>query len=94
MTGVTPVEFWMGLRFKRGDARVLRNLVGRLRSLGPKAADHISLFDKAIESIEDGEPLVVRCSDPSEAYAMAAQFTAYGIAEPEVQDFSEAHRRA
>lgn len=92
-TAVEPVEFWMGLRFKRGDRRVLAALIDRAREQGPAAKDHLELFSKALDSLNDGEPLVVRCSAPSEAYEMAAAFSTYGLTQPEVQDFSAAHRR-
>lgn len=80
-------EITMGLRFRRGQARVIRNLADRLKPQGPKATAHVELFEKAAESAEEGVPLIVRCSHPAEATEMADLFTLYGLGRPAVEHF-------
>lgn len=78
----------VGLRFPRSQARTLRYLAQRAhaRELGPEVT---SLFDQAAGAAATGEPLIVVCSDPAEAIAMADGFTMYGVTRPAVEQLSD-----
>jgi len=75
----------VGLRFSRSQARILRNLVAQLRADPPRGDFDISLFDKAAEAAENGEPLHVLCSDRDEAERMAAGFVLWGVKRPSME---------
>jgi hypothetical protein len=73
----------IGLRFPRSQIRMLRNLIISVRTLRPKGVD-VGLYEKALESAEAGEPLVVLCSNRGEAEMMADGFVRLGLRRPEV----------
>lgn len=74
----------MGLRFRKSQARLLRDLADRARAREiPFGA--VSLFEKAAEAASAGEPLIVICERPEEAIAMAAGFGQFGILPPSVE---------
>jgi hypothetical protein len=74
----------IGLRFARSQRRTLASLIERLRSTAPEDFD-VGLFEKALESAEQGEPLIVLCSDPREVEAMADGFVRWGIKRPALE---------
>jgi len=73
----------MGLRFRKSQARVLRELANRAKARELPGA--VSLFEKAAEAAASGEPLIVACSTPEEAVAMAAGFSQYGVVTPTIE---------
>lgn len=77
----------MGLRFRRSQKRVLRDLIQQMESLQPENFD-IGLFRKALESVEVDEPLVVICDTPEEVKAMADGFALWGIVRPAVEELN------
>lgn len=80
-------QMQIGLRFRRGQARVLRAVAQRLASNGIKG-EHIELFDKAADAAESGEPLVVYCTSRDEVVMMADGFTQFGLARPVIEELS------
>lgn len=76
-----------GLRFKRGDVRVLRNIVQDLEARRPEGVD-IGLFTKALESAEADEPLVVAYDQRSELEMMADGFPRWGVSRPAIDDLN------
>lgn len=73
----------LGLRFSRSQARVLRNLAEWCKANG--VPGDVTLYERAAESAEDGEPLVVHCNDPSEVEQMQAAFVTIGIKRPTIE---------
>lgn len=73
----------LGLRFSKSQARVLRNLATWCRANG--VPGDIALYDRAAESAEDGEPLVVHCNDPAEVEQMQAAFVTLGVKRPVIE---------
>ena len=84
-----PDESRIGLRFRKSQARTLRNLVDRMKSEGIDQ-DHIGLFEAAAEAARHGEPLVVICGDPMEALLMVEAFPKWGIVAPTIEELSAA----
>lgn len=78
----------LGLRFTRGQARVLASIAERLHHI-PGAHDQVVLFRQAADSARTGEPLLVECEEPSEAVAIADGFTIWGAARPTVEDLCQ-----
>ena len=76
-----------GLRFRRGDARVLRNHVEELKRHGIDRS-HISLFENAALAAENGEPLQVQAQTIDEVQSIASAFTFYGLRRPVIDDLS------
>jgi hypothetical protein len=79
---LTP-NMMMGLRFQKSQARILRNLAERAKAR--ELAGAVSLFEKAAEAAAAGEPLLVACTAPEEAVAMAAGFSQYGVVPPTIE---------
>lgn len=79
-------ELLIGLRFRKSQARVIRNVSEGLKAKG--ITQPLGLFAKAAESAEAGEPLQVRCEDAEEAQKLAATFTVFGIARPAIEPLS------
>lgn len=77
----------IGLRFRRSQARTLRNIADRVRA-SELPNHHAALFDKAADAARTGEPLIVVCVDPLEAVALADGFTQYGVVRPVVDELS------
>ncbi len=80
--------FNVGLRFRKSQARTLRNLALRLNAQD-QDREAIALFDKAAAAAASGEPLIVVCGHPGEAMLMAEAFTRYGVRRPAVEALSE-----
>lgn len=76
----------LGLRFSRSQVKVLRGI--RDWATANRLEGDLSLYDKAIESTEIGEPLVVHCSDPAEVEEMADLFVRLGCKRPAVEQLS------
>lgn len=85
----TKPEITLGLRFRKSQAPILRNLVARMKSEGINR-DHISLFESAHAAARTGEPLLVVCHDPMEAELMAAAFPQWGVVAPTVEQLASA----
>lgn len=81
-------ELQIGLRFRKGQAKVIEAIAQELRSTpaAVNATEAIGLFDKAAEAARSGEPLIVKCRRPEEAQQMADDFVLYGLARPAVED--------
>jgi hypothetical protein len=77
----------VGLRFGAAEAPLLRNIADQLRAERRPFTD-ISLFDKAAESAEQDEPLIVVCSSPLEAERIAHGFTRWGIERPAIDELN------
>lgn len=77
----------LGLRFRRGQARVLGEIANRCEQI-PDAHDQVTLFRSAAESARTGEPLIVECVEETEAIAMADGFTLWGASRPAVEDLA------
>jgi hypothetical protein len=77
----------VGLRFRRGDARVLRALAERVRAkeLGAQA---VATFAGAADAAATGEPLIVLCNDHTEAQVMADGYVRYGVRRPAVEELT------
>jgi hypothetical protein len=76
----------LGLRFSRSQIRTLRNI--RDWAKANDVPGDLSLYDKAIESVEDNEPLVVICDDRAEVEQMAAAFVNLGVKRPAIEELS------
>lgn len=76
----------LGLRFARSQIRVLRNI--RDWAKANRVPGDLSLYDKAIESTEDNEPLVVMCDSRDEVEEMAAMFVNLGCKRPAIEDLN------
>lgn len=74
----------IGLRFRKSQARILRNLVQRMKSEGIDR-ESISLFESAQLAAQTGEPLIVVCHDPMEVELMAAAFPRWGVVAPTME---------
>lgn len=83
----TPIEQRIGLRFRKSQARILRNLVARMKSEGIDR-EHISLFEAAADAAYTGEPLIVVCHELMEAELMAAAFPKWGVVAPTIEQLS------
>lgn len=73
----------VGLRFRKGDARILRNLADRIRN--GEIRGTLATFQQAEEAAKSGEPLIVVCADPKEAHDMAALYATCGTSRPAVE---------
>lgn len=82
----------VGLRFRRGDARVLRAIAERVR-LKELDEQHVATFELAAIAAETGEPLIVCCEDPTEAILMAHGYARYGVRLPAIEELT-GHRPA
>lgn len=71
------------LRFPKSQARVLRNIVDRLKSEGI-APENVTLFEQAADAARNAEPLMVRCDSLDEVRAMADAFVTFGIRRPSI----------
>ncbi len=76
----------IGLRFRKGDARVLQNYANRVR--GGEIPGNASTYEQAELAARTGEPLVVVCEDAEEAHAMAGLYATLGIKRPAVEELS------
>lgn len=77
----------VGLRFRRGDARVLRNLADRVRA-GELGAQHVATFASAADAAATGEPLIVQCESHLEAVMMADGYARWGVRRPAVEELT------
>jgi hypothetical protein len=84
VTDLTAPALVMGLRFRKSQRQTLRNVADYLHATKPPGVD-ISLFEKAAESAEEEEPLLVHCDSRAEVEAMAAWFVRIGVAEPSIE---------
>ena len=82
----TTTEHRIGLRFQRNQARPLQDLADRLSQ--HELPGEASVFHKAALAAESGEPLIVVCTDPMEAVAMAKGYALYGIVEPVIEQLA------
>ena len=78
----------IGLRFRRGDARVLEAYAARVRN-GEIRGD-VGTYEQAAAAARSGEPLVVVCDKPAEVQQMAALYGSLGIRRPAVEALSGA----
>ena len=69
------------LRFRKADARVLRNHAVWCAANGIDEAD-VGLYDQAADAAANGEPLMVLCNHKQEVELMADLFTRLGIKRP------------
>lgn len=76
----------LGLRFARSQIRTLRNI--RDWAKANDVPGDLSLYDKAIESTEDNEPLVIQCDNRDEVEQMAAAFVTLGVKRPAIEDLN------
>lgn len=77
----------VGLRFRRGDARVLRNIADRVRA-GELGEQHVAVFSGAADAAATGEPLIVVCENHLEAVMMADGYARYGVRRPAVEELT------
>jgi|GEM_PF-3953879 len=77
----------VGLRFRRGDARILENLARRAQSMELRGGADI--FAKAAKAARIGEPLVVICDTPEEAKQMAEGYSLYGMKAPVIEQLHQ-----
>lgn len=77
----------VGLRFGAAEAPLLRNIADQLRS-ERRGFEDISLFEKAAESAEQDEPLIVVCASKLEAERIAHGFTRWGIERPAIDELN------
>lgn len=75
----------LGLRFPRSQARVLRAIGEEAERMGQ---GDISLYFKAAESAEIGEPLIVKCEARDEVERMAALFATLGCRRPAIEELN------
>jgi hypothetical protein len=80
-----PDHLRIGLRFRRSDVARLRQIVEHYANVN---GVDVSLFDKAREATEHGEPLIVLCDTPEEALQMAFGFMPWGIERPVIEDLN------
>lgn len=81
-----PPTLKLGLRFAKSQARVLRSI--REQAEAKDVPGDLSLYEKAAESAEQGEPLVIHCTDPAEVEHMAAMLVALGVKRPAIEELS------
>lgn len=90
MPATEPIN--AAFRFDRAAGRKLRAIAQHLRTLSSEQIAQgnidISLFDKAAESAEQGEPLIVRCTDPVEVTLMAKAFTDLGLSHSPIDELN------
>lgn len=77
----------LGLRFAQGEATRLRSIVDQLHA-ERRAAEDIHLFEKAAESAEQDEPLILVCTHAEEAERVAHGFTRWGIQRPAIDQLN------
>lgn len=74
------------LRFKRGDARVLRALMDRVAQ--SDMPGDMNTFRQAALSAELGEPLVIVGATREEAEQFAARFARLGTSRPRIDELT------
>lgn len=77
----------LGLRFDHRDTAPLRSIAEQMKS-ERRAEQDIGLFEKAAESAEQNEPLIVECSSKREIERMAQGFTYWGVARPAIDELN------
>lgn len=77
----------LGLRFPTSDAPLLRDIAARLKE-DRRPHEDISLFDKAADSAERAEPLIIVCNQPQDAVRIAHGFTRWGIQRPAIDELN------
>jgi len=77
----------IGLRFRRSDARLLRDLADRVRQ-GEMGEQHVSTFRDAADAAATGEPLIVLCEEPFEAEMMADGYARFGVPRPAIEELT------
>jgi len=77
----------MGLRFRKSQVRVLRNLIDWIEGNDVPGID-VSLYRKAMEAAAEGEPLLVHCDGREEVEEMAAAFVRLGLARPTIDELA------
>jgi hypothetical protein len=82
-----PDEIQVGLRFERKDARRLREHAAHLRTL-EAPGEFLSLFEKAADAAEHGEPMILVASSRLEIEQTAIGFTQFGVERPVVEELS------
>jgi hypothetical protein len=75
----------VGLRFRRGDRRVLVSIRDLAESRGQ---GDVTLYNRAIEAAESGEPMIVLCDHISEVQTMASLFSTLGVHRPAIESLS------
>lgn len=84
-----PRTLTVGLRFRKGQAKVLRGVIEKLSEQDAATVrDHIELFTKAEEAAGKGEPMIVQADTLDQVRAIAAGFTLYGVACPAIESLS------
>lgn len=82
-------EVRIGLRFRRSQARLLRDLAERCK-VNDLGAQHVATFEQAAQAAASGEPLIVICMEPIEAVAMADGYTRFGVVRPSIEQLNGA----
>jgi hypothetical protein len=80
----------IGLRFAGRDAPLLEALAAQVRR-GEILGD-VATYEQAALAARTGEPLVVHCTEPQEAYVMAAMYARIGVTHPAVEALGPAAR--
>lgn len=75
------------LRFKRSDAPKLRWIAHALEVDRP--ADDKSVFHRAADSAEVGDPLIVKALTVDEVTRLADRFSHYGITRPAIDELRQ-----
>lgn len=86
-----PPTVRVGMRFAARDADLLATLAARVKS--GEAAGDAQTFESAELAARTGEPMIVYCTHPSEAMAMAAMYVRLGCRMPTLDDLT-GHRPA
>jgi hypothetical protein len=77
----------VGLRFRRGDARVLAALADQF---GGRPGINERLYTGAAHAAKIGEPLLVEADSLDEVRQMAALFGHVGVRPPTIEEVSQA----
>lgn len=77
----------LGLRFHRGDAKLLYTLAARVRN-GEMGAQAANVFEQAARAAASGEPLELHCDDPMEAVEMAVEYVRHGVTRPVIEELN------
>lgn len=89
---ITPTKAQhIALRFNPRDAKALRNLADRARTSDIRDisdGNATTIFELAAGAADTGEPLIIACTNPTEAVLLAQAFPRYGIAAPVIEQIS------
>lgn len=87
---MTTTLLHIGLRFDRRDSDRLFKLADLVRS--KQLQGDVSTYEEAAIAATTGEPLLVICTDPGQAHAMAAGYIALGCRPPAVEELTQPGR--